>query len=75
MGIKVKIDEVIEKRERSRYWLAKQTGMTYPAVMNLCNGNTQRIEFSTLAAICNALQCQPGDLLENINDAGEEVRS
>jgi Predicted transcriptional regulator len=73
MGIKVKIDELLG--ERSRYWLAKQTGMTHLAITNLCKGKTQRIEFSTLTAICNALECQPGDLLENIKDADKKIKS
>jgi putative transcriptional regulator len=74
MSIKVKIDELLKKRGRTRYWLVKQTGITYPAVMKLCEGETQRIEFSTLSAICNALECQPGELLENINNVDEGVK-
>ena len=66
---------MLEARGRTRYWLAKQTGVTYPAIDNLCKGKTQRIDFTTLAALCDALDCQPSDLLVNISDKGSKDKA
>jgi putative transcriptional regulator len=66
---------MLKARGKTRYWLAKQTGITYPAIDNLCKGKTQRIDFATLGALCDALDCQPSDLLVNIPDKGSKDKS
>jgi putative transcriptional regulator len=62
--IEVKIDEVLEKRERSFYWLAKQTGISHTTLWRLKKGKAVGINFPTLEKICEALECQPGDILK-----------
>ena len=66
--IKVKILELLKDQEKSRYWLAKQTGMTQLAISNLAKGKTQRIDFTSLDAICRELGCQPGDILAYVEE-------
>lgn len=66
--IEVKLEELLQSRGKTRYWLAKETGMTQIAIGNLSKGNTQRIDFSTLNSICKALDCKTGDVLEYVPD-------
>ena len=66
--IEVKVEKLLKSRGKSRYWLAKTTGMTQIAIANLTQGKTQRIDFSTLNSICKALGCKAGDVLEYVPD-------
>lgn len=59
----VKIDELLKKKNKTRYWLSKEIGMGYSNLMNLANGNTSSVKFNILEKICNKLDCKPGDLL------------
>ena len=61
--IKIKIDEVLENRGRSFYWLAKETGISHTTLWRLKKGKALGINFETLEKMCEALKCQPGDLL------------
>lgn len=70
--IHVRLKELLHTRGRTRYWLAKQARMTYPAITNIYNGDTESIEFSKLDAICEALDCQPGDVLVRVRHAEKE---
>jgi putative transcriptional regulator len=72
--IEVKVDKLLKSRGKSRYWLAKETGMTQIAIANLSKGKTQRIDFSTLNSICKALDCTTGDVLEYVPDKGNKAR-
>ncbi len=60
--MKINIDEILKQRNQSRYWLAKETGITYPNIANLCNGKTSSIKFETIDKICRVLQCTPNDI-------------
>lgn len=64
----IRLAQLLKSRGRTRYWLAKQTGMTPIAISDLCAGKTQRIGFSTISAICDVLNCQPNDWLFNQSD-------
>lgn len=58
-----RLDDVLKKKKRSRYWLAKRTGISEQNLGRLARGETTGIEFETLERICSELNCQPGDLL------------
>lgn len=58
------IDDILKKQNRSRYWLAKETNITYQNIMKICNNQTDSIKFSVLEKICNALNCLPNDILQ-----------
>lgn len=60
--MKINIDEILKQRNQSRYWLAKETGITYPNITNLCNGKTSSIKFEMIDKICRVLQCTPNDI-------------
>lgn len=59
----VRLDEVLEERGMTLTELASRIGLTQANVSILKTGKAKAIRFSTLSAICEALECQPGDLL------------
>jgi len=64
MAIIINIDVMLAKRKMSVTELADKVGITMANVSVLKNGKAKAIRFSTLEAICKALDCQPGDILE-----------
>lgn len=61
--MKITIDDVLIKRDRSRYWLAQEIGMRYHNLAKICNGKTSSINFDVLERICKALDCTPSDII------------
>ena len=64
MAIVVNLDVMLAKRKLTSGELAAQIGITQANLSILKTGKAKAIRFSTLDAICNALDCQPGDILE-----------
>lgn len=64
MAIVINIDVMLAKRKMSVTELAEKVGITMANISVLKNGKAKAIRFSTLEAICKALDCQPGDILE-----------
>ena len=64
MAIIINIDVMLAKRKMSVTELADKVGITIANISVLKNGKAKAIRLSTLEAICKALQCQPGDILE-----------
>ena len=62
-GITVHLDEVLLARGMTLTELAERVGVTVVNLSVLKNGRARAVRFSTLAAICRALECQPGDIL------------
>jgi putative transcriptional regulator len=69
--IKVQLDALLAKRQKSRYWLANETSLTQGAIAKLAKNQTTGIDFTTLNAICQALGCKPGDVLTATRDRGK----
>ena len=67
--IVINIDVMLAKRKMSVTELTDKVGITMANLSILKNGKAKAIRFSTLAAICKALDCQPGDILEYRQDA------
>ena len=63
MAIAVKLDDLLHDRRMTLTELADRVGMTLANLSILKTGKARAIRFSTLEAICDALACQPGDLL------------
>jgi putative transcriptional regulator len=63
MSIIVKLDDVLHQRRMTLTELSEKIGLTLANLSILKTGKARAIRFSTLEAICEALQCQPGDLL------------
>ena len=66
--IEIRIDELLEERGRTFYWLAKETGISHTTLWRLKKGRAVGINFPTLAQICRVLGCQPGDVLRLANE-------
>jgi putative transcriptional regulator len=64
MSIIVNIDVMLARRKMSVTELAEKVGITMANISILKNGKAKAIRFSTLEAICRALDCQPGDIVE-----------
>jgi putative transcriptional regulator len=64
MPIIVRLDVMLAKRKMSVTELTERVGITMANLSILKNGKAKAVKFSTLEAICIALDCQPGDLLE-----------
>lgn len=64
MPIIIHVDVMLAKRKMSVTELAERVGITMANISILKNGKARAIRFSTLEAICKALDCQPGDVLE-----------
>lgn len=64
MAIVVNLDVMLAKRKMSVTELTEKVGITMANLSILKNGKARAIRFSTLEAICRALNCQPGDILE-----------
>ncbi len=62
--IKINIDAMLVKRKMSVTELTEKVGLTMTNISLLKNGKVKGLRFSTLEKICEALDCQPGDLLE-----------
>ena len=60
--LKLRLDEILEKKNISRYWLAQQIGVSYPTITRYYKNKTTSYEVSTINAICNILDCTPIDL-------------
>lgn len=68
MSIIVNLDVMMAKRKISLNELSERIGLTLSNLSILKTGKAKAIRFSTLEAICNALDCQPGDILEYVHD-------
>ncbi|WOI53516.1 helix-turn-helix transcriptional regulator [Parvularcula sp. LCG005] len=64
MAINVKLDRMLLERRMSLTELSDQVGVTIANLSILKTGKAKAVRFSTLEAICQTLNCQPGDILE-----------
>jgi len=77
MAIAVKLDELLHERRKTLTELAECIDITLANLSILKTGKARAIRFSTLDAICGALGCQPGDILEFVPDSisgAEQIR-
>ncbi|MEP6262541.1 MAG: helix-turn-helix transcriptional regulator [Gillisia sp.] len=68
MGIIVNLDVVMAQRKMSLNELSDKVGLTLANLSILKTGKAKAIRFSTLEAICKVLECQPGDILEYVEE-------
>ena len=64
MGIIIRLDRVLADRKMSLNELSEKVDVSVVNLSKLKNGHVKAIRFSTLEAICESLDCQPGDILE-----------
>ncbi len=72
MAIVVNLDVMMAKRKMTLSQLAAEVDLTLANLSILKNGHAKAVRFSTLDAICRALDCQPGDILEWREEDGED---
>ena len=72
MGIVVNVDVMLAKRKMSSGELAEKVGISATNLSILKTGKAKAVRFSTLDALCKALDCQPGDILKYRTDSTEE---
>ena len=72
MPIVVKLDDMLHARRMTLTELAERIGITLANLSILKTGKARAVRFSTLEAICEVMQCQPGDLLEYAPSSVEE---
>ncbi len=62
--MKLKIDELLEKKEQSRYWLYKELKLRSDSFLKLINNEPLAIKLTTLQRLCELLECSPNELIE-----------
>ena len=65
--IEIRVDQLLAEHGRTFYWLAKETGISHTTLWRLKKGKALGINFETLEKMCQALNCQPGDVLALAN--------
>ena len=75
MAILVTLDDVLHDRRMTLTELAERVDITLANLSILKTGKARAIRFSTLGAVCEALSCQPGDILEFVPDSAEHEQS
>jgi putative transcriptional regulator len=65
--IEIRIDQLLKRLGRTFYWLAKETGISHTTLWRLKKDKALGINFITLEKLCEALNCQPGDVLSFTN--------
>ena len=73
MSIVVRLDVMLAKRKMRSNELAEIIGITESNLSLLKSGRVRGVRFSTLEAVCEALECQPADLLEYVPDEKQET--
>ena len=72
--IRFRLSEILEERQQTVYWLWKETGIRYATVWQMNKGKIARLSLDTLDRICEALECEPGDLLVRVEDRKKRRR-
>lgn len=62
--IQFRIKDILNEQNKSIYWLAEETGITYPSLHKIVNNKTISIKLEFIELICKALICTPNDILE-----------
>jgi putative transcriptional regulator len=75
MAILVKLDDVLYARRMTLTELSSRVGITLANLSILKTGKAKGIRFATLESICDALDCQPGDLLRFDREGGEDEQT
>ena len=72
--IVLRLDRVLADRKMRSKELAEKIGLTEVNLSRIKTGKISAVRFSTLDAICRALDCQPGDILEYVPDEGDGLK-
>ena len=67
--ISLRVNEILEERKLTPYWLSKQTGISQNNTLKICNGETATIRFDTIEKICKVLNCDISEIMEVIKES------
>ena len=65
--IKIRINELLEERSKTLYWLARQSGVPYQTIHRIGKRETDSISYAVLDKICDALNVEPGEIIVREN--------
>ena len=68
LDMKLRILEILKEKNKTKYWLYMQMGLSYQNLNKLVNNKTTAIKFETLKNLCDVLDCTPNDLFEEYHD-------
>ena len=74
LAIRVRLRDLLEKRGMAQTELQARSGLGYSTINALYHGKTERVEFATLEALCEVLECPVGEILEHVPEK-KRVRS
>ena len=66
--LKIDVERLLKEKGKTKYWLWKQTNLTYTNFDNLIKNRTISIRYENLEKLCDALECTPNDLFVKVND-------
>lgn len=70
----LKIEELLKKNKKSKYWLVKSLGINWQTATNLMKHKTKGIKFDTLENLCNLFECEIGELVVVKKDSRKYVK-
>lgn len=70
MAIEIRLDHMLLERKMTLTELAERVGITVANLSILKTGKAKAVRLSTLDAVCRELQCQPGDIIVRVDEAG-----
>ena len=66
--IRLRAQELLEKKGKTKYWLYKQLGMSYQNFSRMINNQTKSIRYENIETLCLLLECTPNELFEMTKD-------
>ena len=66
--MKLRVLDILKEKNKTKYWLYIQMGLSYQNFNNLVNNKTSSIKFSNLESLCSILECSPNDLFEEFHN-------
>ncbi len=66
--IRLRAQELLEKKGKTKYWLYKQLGMSYQNFSRMINNQTKSIRYENIETLCLLLECTPNELFEVTKD-------
>ena len=62
--MRINIENILKSQNKTMYWLAEETGISYPTIYNLSKNKTESIKFEIIEKICKALECGIEDIFK-----------
>lgn len=62
--VRLRVIELLQEKGKTKYWLYKQFGMSYQNFSRMIHNQTKSIQYESIEALCQLLECTPNDLFE-----------